>query len=121
MDGYRKSESFRESGWGLMNAPSRPFAAGNLCRRMMAGAGPWQPGSRSRRSSASSRQRFGNGVAFSNVPYDFAENEFELEPEASSGRGGGPPRKLTGGWSLGSAVSTQEAATTLFFLLFAMR
>lgn len=30
------------------------------------------------------------------MPYEFAENEFELEPEASSARSGGPPRKLTG-------------------------
>jgi len=30
------------------------------------------------------------------VPYDFAENEFELEPQASSAHGGGPPRKRTG-------------------------
>jgi len=30
------------------------------------------------------------------VPYDFAENEFELDPQASSARGGGPPRKRTG-------------------------
>jgi hypothetical protein len=30
------------------------------------------------------------------VAYDFAENEFELEPQTSSARGGGPPRKLTG-------------------------
>jgi len=30
------------------------------------------------------------------VPYDFAENEYELDPQASSARGGGPPRKLTG-------------------------
>jgi hypothetical protein len=30
------------------------------------------------------------------VPYEFAENEDELEPQASSTRGGGPPRKLTG-------------------------
>jgi hypothetical protein len=29
------------------------------------------------------------------VPYDFAENEFELHPQASSARGGGPPRKRT--------------------------
>ena len=28
------------------------------------------------------------------MPYDFAENEFELDPQAA--RGGGPPRKLTG-------------------------
>jgi hypothetical protein len=30
------------------------------------------------------------------MPYEFAENEFELEPDASSARSGGPPRKLTG-------------------------
>ena len=30
------------------------------------------------------------------MPYDFAENEYELDPQASSARGGGPPRKLTG-------------------------
>jgi len=30
------------------------------------------------------------------VPYDFSESEFELEPQASSARGGGPPRKLSG-------------------------
>jgi len=30
------------------------------------------------------------------VPYEFAENEFELGSQAYSARGGGPPRKLTG-------------------------
>lgn len=30
------------------------------------------------------------------MPYEFAENEFELNPESSSSRSGGPPRKLTG-------------------------
>lgn len=30
------------------------------------------------------------------MPYDFAENEFELEPASSSERSGGPPRKFTG-------------------------
>jgi hypothetical protein len=30
------------------------------------------------------------------VPYDFAENEYELDPLASSARGGGPPGKSTG-------------------------
>jgi hypothetical protein len=30
------------------------------------------------------------------VPYEFAENEFELDPQAASARGGGPPRKRTG-------------------------
>lgn len=30
------------------------------------------------------------------MPYEFAENEFELEPASSSARSGGPPRKFTG-------------------------
>ena len=30
------------------------------------------------------------------MPYDFAEDEFELEPQACSAHGGGPPRKLSG-------------------------
>ena len=30
------------------------------------------------------------------MPYEFTENEFELQPEPSSGHSGGPPRKLTG-------------------------
>ena len=30
------------------------------------------------------------------MPYEFTNNEFELEPEASSSRGGSPPRKGTG-------------------------
>jgi len=71
---------------------------------------PFRPGSPSRLSSASSRQFFGYGVAFSSVPYDFAENEFELDPQASSTRGGGPPRKRAGIGRFGSAVSSQEAA-----------
>ena len=29
------------------------------------------------------------------MPYEFTNNEFELEPEASSSRGGFPPRKNT--------------------------
>jgi hypothetical protein len=30
------------------------------------------------------------------VPYEFSENEFELEAAASGSLHGGPPRKLTG-------------------------
>lgn len=30
------------------------------------------------------------------MPYEFAENEFELEPASSSAGSGGPPRKFTG-------------------------
>jgi len=29
------------------------------------------------------------------VPYEFAENEFELEPSSSAARSGGPPNKRT--------------------------
>src|SRR5712692_7995504 len=65
---HRKFESFGELGWGLMNARSRPFAAGNLCRRMMPRAAPFRRGSPSRWSSGFSRQFFGNGVAFSLCP-----------------------------------------------------
>ena len=36
------------------------------------------------------------GVRFSFMPYDFSEYEPELEPQASSTRGGGPPRKFAG-------------------------
>jgi len=30
------------------------------------------------------------------MPYEFSENEFELEPASSGSLRGGPPRKLTG-------------------------
>ena len=30
------------------------------------------------------------------MAYEFTENDHEFEPQASSARGGGPPRKLTG-------------------------
>lgn len=30
------------------------------------------------------------------VPYEYAENEYEAEPQASGGRAGSPPRKWTG-------------------------
>lgn len=30
------------------------------------------------------------------MAYEFTENEHDFEPKASSARGGGPPRKLTG-------------------------
>lgn len=30
------------------------------------------------------------------MPYEFAENEFELEPASSPARSGGPPRKRAG-------------------------
>jgi hypothetical protein len=63
---------------------------------MMRRAAPFRLGSPSKLSFASSRQFFGNGVAFFTVPYEFAENEFELDPQAASAHGGGPPRKLTG-------------------------
>src|SRR5438477_11746432 len=128
-----------------MSARRRPFAAGNLFRRMMTCAEPCRRGSRSKRSSASSRQFSCVGVAFFDMPYHFAENEFELEPEASPARGGGPPRKLTGAGGLDPPFSPKRPpgsiptvpssllfrivaglvlaglATALFFLLFALR
>src|SRR5438552_292949 len=128
-----------------MNAPGNPFAAGNLCRRVMPGAAPFRPGSPWKLSSASSRQFFSYGVAFSTVPYDFAENEFELDPQAASARGGGPPRKRTGIGVLDPPFPPKRPpgpiptvpssmmfrilagavlaglATALFFLLFAIR
>ena len=35
-------------------------------------------------------------VAFRKMPYEFTEWEQEPEPQASSSRAGGPPRKITG-------------------------
>jgi hypothetical protein len=35
-------------------------------------------------------------VGFRKMPYEFTEWEHEPEPEASSSRTGGPPRKVTG-------------------------
>src|SRR5260370_41515282 len=39
---------------------------------------------------------FCRGEAFSGVLSDFAEEEYDLEPEASSSHSGGPPAKRTG-------------------------
>jgi hypothetical protein len=36
------------------------------------------------------------GVASRVMPYEFTDREYELEPQASSSRGGLPPRKITG-------------------------
>ena len=79
------------------------------------------------------------------VPYDFVENEYELDPHASSARGGGPARKLTGIGVLDPPFPPKRPpgpiptvpssllfrivaglvlaglATALFFLLFAIR
>ncbi len=53
------------------------------------------------------------------VPYEFAENEFELDPLASSARGGEPPRKLTGIGVLDPPVSPKRPPgpipSSLFF------
>src|SRR6266850_1487871 len=49
----------------------------------------------SKRCSDCSRRSAGRGVIFSFMPYDFSEYEPELEPQASSARGSGPPRKFT--------------------------
>jgi len=79
------------------------------------------------------------------MSYDFAENEYALDPQASSSRGGGPPRKLTGASVLDPPFPPKRPpgpiptvpssllfrvvaglvlaglATAVFFLLFAMR
>jgi len=44
------------------------------------------------------------------MPYDFQEWEEELEPQTSSARIGGPPRKLTGIGVLESTGTSEEAA-----------
>jgi hypothetical protein len=38
----------------------------------------------------------GMGVALRAMPYEFTDREYEPEPQASSSRGGLPPRKITG-------------------------
>jgi hypothetical protein len=38
----------------------------------------------------------GMGVALPAMPYEFTGREYEPEPQASSSRGGVPPRKTTG-------------------------
>jgi len=83
------------------------------------------------------------GVTFSFMPHDFAEYKPELEPQASSARGGGPPPKFTGIgvldppsppkrplgpipsaptsllWRIAAAVLLAGLAAMIFFLLFA--
>lgn len=53
------------------------------------------------------------------MPYDFAENEFELEPQASSARGGGPPRKMSGIGVLDPPVSPRKLPSSLFVRILA--
>jgi hypothetical protein len=79
------------------------------------------------------------------MPHDFAEYEPELEPKASSVRGGGPPRKFTGTgvldpphppkrpfgpipsaptgilWRIAAALLLAVMAAMMFSLLFAGR
>jgi len=52
------------------------------------------------------------------VPHEFAENEFELGSQASSARGGGPPRKLAGIGVLDPPVSPKKPPGPLFFRVF---
>jgi hypothetical protein len=85
------------------------------------------------------------GVTFNFMPHDFAEYEPELEPQGSSARGGGPPRKFAGIgvldppsppkrplgpipssptgllWRIAAAVLLAVIAAMMFFLLFAGR
>ena len=57
---------------------------------------PFQRGSQWKPFSGSSRRGIGNGVGFFSVAHEFTEYDPEMEPEASSARGGGPPRKHAG-------------------------
>jgi hypothetical protein len=106
---------------------------------------PFRPGPPLKWFSGCSRQLVICGVAFFTVPYDFAENEDELDPLASAARGGGPPRKLAGIGVVDPPVPPKRPpgpipatpsspfmrilaglilaaiAVTLFFLLFAKR
>lgn len=50
------------------------------------------------------------------MPYEFAENEFELEPDASSERSGGPPPKLTGTGVLDPPGPIPDAPAASLFL-----
>src|ERR1700687_3122538 len=79
-----------------MIAPCRLFADGNSCLHSTRRAAPFRLGLRSKQYSGSSRRLAGVGGTFSFMPHAFAEYEPELEPQGSSARGGGPPRKLTG-------------------------
>jgi hypothetical protein len=48
------------------------------------------------------------------MPHEFAECEFELEPEASSAHSGGPPGKLTGIGVLDPPVPPKRPPGSLF-------
>jgi hypothetical protein len=53
------------------------------------------------------------------VPYDFAENEYELDPLATSARGGGPPRKSTGIGIVDPPFPIPEVPSSPFFRILA--
>ena len=86
----RKSELCKELGWGWMSARSRPFAAGNLCRRMMPRTARLQIGSPLRRSSGFSRQFFGNGVAFAQCLTTSLKTKRNLSRRLLSAAAAGP-------------------------------
>ena len=50
------------------------------------------------------------------MPYEFDENAFELKPDASSARSGGPPRKLTGIGALDPPVPPKRFRPESLFL-----
>ena len=51
------------------------------------------------------------------MAYEFTENEHEFEPQASSARGGSPPRKLTGAGVLDPPFPPKRPASLLFRVL----
>jgi hypothetical protein len=51
------------------------------------------------------------------MPYEFGENEFELEPASSSARSSGPPRKFTGIGVLDPPVPPKRPASLFLRVL----
>ena len=53
------------------------------------------------------------------MPYEFAENEFELEPQSSAARSGGPPLKRSGIGVLDPPGSIPATPTSKLFRIIA--
>ena len=49
--------------------------------------------------------------------YEFSENEHEFEPQASSARGGSPPRKVTGAGVLDPPFPPKRPSSLFFRIL----
>ena len=51
------------------------------------------------------------------MAYEFTENEHEFEPQASSARGGSPPRKVTGAGVLDPPFPPKRPSSLFFRIL----